>query len=88
MKKSNFSSQNWLPLGLSLSLPKPTLDAIEAKASNDASQCLQECLSQWLSKTDEVIEKGGPTWDSLANALNNIKEVAAAESIEISKFMI
>ena len=89
LKRSNFSSQKWFPLGLSLSLPKPKLDAIKAEPSNDPSQCLQECLSLWLSKTDEVVEKGEPTWNLLASALRNIGEVAAAETIEISKnFMI
>ena len=85
MEISNFSPSNWFSLGLSLNLPTPTLVAIEAEHSNNVSQCLQECLSQWLSKTRNVIEKEEPTWTSLAYALISIGEVASADSIEISK---
>ena len=84
LKMSNFSLPNWFPLGLSLSLSKPTLAAIKGKHGND-SQCLQECLSQWLSKHDKVIDNVGPTWDSLATHLKSIGEVASAEKIEMSR---
>ena len=83
LKTSNFSPPNWFPLGLSLSLPKPTLVAIEAEHSNNLSQCLEECLSQWLRKG--VVEKDGPTWESLVGALRGIGEVSSAEMIEISR---
>ena len=76
--------QNWSPLGLNLGLPQSTLDAIEADSKIE-SQCLQECLSQWLSKSNEVVNRGGPNWESLANALRSIREVSSAESIEASK---
>ena len=66
---------------MDLGLLKPTLDTIEAERGNDLHRCLLECISKWLSKADKVIEKGEPTWDSLANALRNIGEVAAAEKI-------
>ena len=85
METSNFSPSNWFSLGLSLNLPKPTLVAIEAEHSNNVSQCLQECLSQWLSKTSNVVEKEEPTWNSLVYALRSIGEVASADNIEISK---
>ena len=84
LKTNNFSIQNWSPLGLKLGFPQPTLDAIGAD-SKVGSQCLQECLSQWLSKANEVVKKGGPNWESLANALKSIGEVSSAESIETSK---
>ena len=81
---SNFSMQNWSPLGLNLGLPQSSLDAIEAD-SKVGSQCLQECLSQWLNKANEVINKGAPNGESLANALRSIGEVSSAENIEASK---
>ena len=84
LKTNNFSPSNWFLLGLSLSLPQSTLDAIKAEHSNNVSQCLQKCLSQWLRKADDVVEKDGPTWSSLAGALRSIGEVASAEMIEIS----
>ena len=85
METSNFSPSNWFPLGLSLNFPTPTLVAIEAEHSNSVSQCLEECLSQWLNKTRNVIEKEEPTWNSLVYALRSIGEVASADNIEISK---
>ena len=81
LRTCNFSPPNWFPLGLSLGLLKPTLDTIEDEHRHNVSRCLLECISQWLNKADKVIEKGGPTWDSLASALRNIGEVAAAEKI-------
>ena len=84
LKMSNFSPPNWFPLGLSLGFLKPTLAAIKRKHGND-SQCLQECLSQWLSKVDKEIDNVGPTWDSLATCLKSIGEVASAEKIEMSR---
>ena len=86
LRTSHFSPPNWFPLGLSLGILKPTLDTIEAEHRNNVSRCLLECLSQWLSKADKVVEKGGPTWNSLAIALRNIGEIVSAEKInEISK---
>ena len=81
MRESNFSLPNWYALGVDLGLLKSTLDGIEDEHRHNVSRCLLECISQWLSKADKVIEKGEPTWDSLANALRNIGEVAAAEKI-------
>ena len=83
LKRNKFSPSNWFPLGLNLSLSRPTLVAIEAEHSNNMSQCLEECLSQWLTKG--VVEKDGPTWESLAGALRGIGEVSSAEMIEISR---
>ena len=71
---------------MDLGLLKPTLDTIEDEHRHNVSRCLLECISQWLSKADKVIKKGEPTWDSLASALRNIGEDAAAKKIlEISK---
>ena len=81
---SNFSPPNWFPLGLSLGLPKPTLLAVKGKHGNE-SQCLQECLSQWLNKVDKVVDNIGLTWDSLATGLKSIGEFASGEKIEMSK---
>ena len=47
---------------------------------------LHECLTRWLRKADKVTESGGPTWDSLADALKTLEEVFAADKImELSK---
>ena len=88
LRTCNFSPPKWYTLGVDLGLLKPTLDTIEDEYPHNVSRCLLECISQWLKKADKVIKKGEPTWDSLASALRNIGEVAAAEKIlEIGKFV-
>ena len=86
LKQSHFPSHRWSPLGLQLGLLQPTLSGIKAKYRDDPDNCLQECLTLWLSKADKVTESGGPTWDSLASALNKLGENATADKIkEFSK---
>ena len=81
LKQGCFPSHRWSHLGLQLGLLQPTLSDIRAKYSNDPESCLQECLTLWLSKADNVTESGGPTWDSLASALNKLGENATADKI-------
>ena len=81
LKKGLFPNHRWSPLGLQLGLLQPTLLDIRAKYRDDPESCLQECLTLWLSKADKVTESGGPTWDSLASALNKLGENFAAEKI-------
>ena len=82
LKQGHFSNDRWSPLGLQLGLLQPTLSSIRTKCRDDPESCLQECLTLWLSKADKVTESGGPTWDSLANALKKIEEKFTAEKIE------
>ena len=82
LKQGYFPSYRWSPLGLQLGLLQPTLSSIRSKYRDDPESCLQECLTQWLSKADKVTESGGPTWDSLADALKTIEEVFTAEQIK------
>ena len=81
LKKGLFPSHRWSPLGLQLGLLQPTLSDIKANHRDDVESCLQECLTLWLSKADKVTESGGPTWDSLADALHKIGENFTAEKI-------
>ena len=82
LKKGLFPNHRWSPLGLQLGLLQPTLSTIKANHRDDVESCLQECLTLWLSKADKVTESGGPTWDSLASALNKIDENFTAEKIK------
>ena len=82
LKQGYFPSHRWSPLGLQLGLLQPTLSDIRTKYRDDPESCLQECLTQWLNKADKVIESGGPTWDSLTDALKKIEQVFAAEQIK------
>ena len=82
LKKGLFPSHRWSPLGLQLGLLQPTLSDIRAKYRDDPENCLQECLTLWLSKADKVTESEGPTWDSLASAFNKLGENATADKIK------
>ena len=65
----------WKTLGLYLRLNYNTLGAIEEKCRGDVKKCLMECMAAWLKGEDEVCrEKGGPgpSWSSLATALEKI----------------
>ena len=71
---------SWSTTGTVTNL-QSTLSDIRAKHKDDPESCLQNCLTLWLSKADKVTESGGPTWDSLADALHKIGENFAAEKI-------
>ena len=89
LKQGYFPNHKWFPLGLQLGLLSPTLEDIEANYKSDVMRCLHKCLTLWLSKADRVTENGGPTLDSLADALKNIDEIFTAEKIkEFSELFI
>ena len=45
-----------------------------------------ECLSCWLNKIDNVVNKGGPNWISLTRSLRSMNQVAVADSVnQLSK---
>uniref|UniRef100_A0A1X7TYE5 Death domain-containing protein n=2 Tax=Amphimedon queenslandica TaxID=400682 RepID=A0A1X7TYE5_AMPQE len=69
----------WKDLGLSLGLYYNTLEAIEEKCRGNARKCLLECMAAWLKGEDKVRQKGGPSWSSLAAALekNGANNVAS-----------
>ena len=79
MTTSHFSERKWLDLGLNLGLLKNTLDTLEAQYGTNIKRCLLECLSLWLQRVDKVDKKGGPTWDSLADALSKLGDKKSAE---------
>ena len=79
--ESSFSRSRWFPLGLQLGLLPHTLEEIRAKYNDDPEKCFYECLTQWLRGIDKVNESGGPTMESLANALNKIGEGSVATKI-------
>ena len=82
MKQSYFRNRKWFPLGLELGLLPPTLEDIEVNHKDDVGRCLQECLTMWLNNADKVKESGGPTLDSLVNALKMTNENFVAEKLK------
>ena len=81
LKCSGFPARNFRGLGLQLGLLDPTLDAIEMDKMGDPDESLRECLSKWLDRVDNVDIRGGPTIDSLSNALKTMGETAVANRI-------
>ena len=82
LKRCGFPRTRWYELGLTLGLHKNTLDSIERNHPGDVSRCLIECLSQWLSRADNVDSRGGATFDSLSDALKSMNENAAADKLD------
>ena len=79
--KYKFTPRKWIELGLTLGLLQPTIDVIDTNHQCDVSRCLQECLTKWLYRADDVDSVGPPTWESLANGLHRINEKAVAQKI-------
>ena len=71
----------WHRLGLQLGLYDPRLVDIDKKNRGDPVDCFRECMSAWLRGEDKVREKGGPSWSSLATALDTIQEKSIASYI-------
>ena len=78
LKHNKFTPRKWIELGLTFGLLQPTLDIIEVDHQHNVSRCLQECLTTWLQRADNV---GPPTSKSLANGLHKINEKAVAQKL-------
>uniref|UniRef100_A0A1X7U3M0 Uncharacterized protein n=1 Tax=Amphimedon queenslandica TaxID=400682 RepID=A0A1X7U3M0_AMPQE len=71
----------WHRLGLQLGLYDPRLVDIDERHRGDPVKCFHACMSAWLRGEDKVREKGGPSWSSLATALDTIEEKSIATNI-------
>ena len=81
LKRHGHSSVNFKELGLYLGLYFRTLNIIEAN-KRDVRSCLIECLATWLQQRDDVMSVGGPTYDTLIQALRRMGENHVADGIE------
>ena len=81
LKKGSFDNTKWRALGQKLGLRPGTLNVIDQNYPRDADRCLDECLTKWLQRADNVDEYGIPTYDVLANALDNIDQKDPAHYI-------
>ena len=88
LEKCCFPETKWYKFGLRLGLKKNTLDAIETKHRGDVYRCMTECLSQWLSRADNVDSRGGANLDSLSDALRSMNETAVAEKLSESTITV
>ncbi|XP_019857287.1 PREDICTED: uncharacterized protein LOC105314250 [Amphimedon queenslandica] len=73
----------WHALGLQLGLYDDRLKDIKADYHGQSVHCFRECMSAWLRGEDKVREKGGPSWSSLATALDTIEEKSIASYIKV-----
>uniref|UniRef100_A0A1X7TM84 COR domain-containing protein n=1 Tax=Amphimedon queenslandica TaxID=400682 RepID=A0A1X7TM84_AMPQE len=78
----------WITLGISLGLYYNTLGVIEEKCRGDVQQCLLKCMAAWLRGEDKVRLKGGPSWLSLAEALEEIEENDIAKNIRANSVLV
>ena len=86
LKKYGYSDDHYYDLGLYLGLLPRTLDVIKKNNIGDVCAGLRESLTAWLQQRDNVKNKGGPTYDTLIQALREIGENAVANGIEVSEF--
>ena len=77
----HLSCSVWHRLGLQLGLYDPRLVDINERHRGDPVKCFHACMSAWLRGEDKVREKGGPSWSSLATALDTIEEKSIATNI-------
>ena len=54
---------------------------IETDYRGQSEDRFHACMSAWLRGEDKVREKGGPSWSSLATALDTIEEKSIASNI-------
>ena len=81
LKEHGYSGVSYYNLGLHLGLLSRTLDVIDRNNRGDVSGCLRECLKAWLKQNDDIKSIGGPTYDSLIQALRKMGENAVADGI-------
>ena len=72
-----FPKDKWHDFGLKAGLYAPTLSAIEG----DCEECFRRCLTLWLERADNVDEEGKPTWQRLAEILEEMGNKALADEI-------
>lgn len=76
MSDYHFDDTKWFDLGLELNLSSNELKVIPTSSSvHNASDCLRECLSQWL------VSSGPVNPQKLVNALRNIKQTSVADGV-------
>ena len=80
-----FHKNEWKKFGLKAGLYDSTLSTIEANHRGDCEECFSRCLSLWLQRADNADKEGKPTWQRLADILEEMGDRALADTIRIGK---
>ena len=80
-----FHKNEWKKFGLKAGLYDSTLSTIGDDHRGDSEECFKRCLSLWLKRADNVDGKGKPTWQRLADILEEMGNKALADEIRIGK---
>ena len=80
-----FPNDKWIEFGLKAGLYAKTLSTIRNDHRGDSEECFKRCLSLWLERADNVDGKGKPTWQRLADILEEMSNRALADEIRIGK---
>ena len=80
-----FPKDKWEEFGLKAGLYAPTLSIIRNTYRGDSEECFKRCLFLWLERADNVDGKGKPTWQRLADILEEMGNKALADEIRIGK---
>ena len=80
-----FPKDKWHDFGLEAGLYAPTLSTIGANHRGNSEKCFKRCLSLWLERADNVDGKGEPTWQSLADIMEEMGNKNIADEIRIGK---
>ena len=80
-----FPKNKWKEFGLEAGLYAPTLSAIEDTHKGDSEKCFKISFSLWLERADNVNGKGEPTWQRLADILEEMGNKIIADEIRIGK---
>ena len=72
---------DWFPLGTRLGLRVHTLTAIRQAQLADPESCKAVVIENWLQGMDDVSVVGDPSWQQLADVLENLGHVRKAKKI-------
>ena len=66
----------WHNLGVMLEIDNGELSKVQSNNAGNSDDCLREMLKIWLKKVDPK-----PSWSSMAEALDDLREQSLAERI-------
>ena len=75
IKECSLLAANWKQLSGYLGLSIGTIDAIKENFPNDAAECWNEALKQWIKQNYRTARHGYPSWRMLLEAIARIDKL-------------